>query len=373
MEQENAYQAIIRKAWNRARPTSALLELTYLCNHLCTFCNNPIDRFVMGQPRALPDREMTKEEFFGALRKLRELNVLYLTLSGGEPLVRQDFFEIAEEARRLGFAIRIFTNGYLITEEMARRIRDLHPVEMSVSIHGSDAATHDALTRIPGSFDRLVQGVRHLRSHGLNVMLKTPITKLNHRQLRGLKALANGLGCSMVFDPVITPRFDGDTSPLAMRAPEEFYREFYTEAYDDLRDGKPRAPKPLEDGYESCCGTGRSTLMVDPYGNIYPCSVWYRRAGDIKEIGDIAAFWDRSPVLKEVREISRRVKKEVLPMYEHGEFCSFCPALAERMTGDPLRVAPQAHTNALHAHRAWEARKHGPEEPGEGPDEPCSG
>ena len=374
MSDGNAYQEIVRKAWNRARPTSALLELTYLCNHLCTFCNNPIDRFVPGQPRALPEREMTKEQLFVALRKLRELNVLFLTLSGGEPLVRPDFFEIAEEARRLGFALRIFSNGYLIGEELARRIQALHPVEVSISIHGADAATHDALTRIPGSLDRLLAGVRHLRALGLNVMLKTPITRLNYRQLRQIRALAGELGCHMVFDPVITPRFDGDPSPLAMRAPEEFYREFYTESYDDLRGGKGQAPRPLDDGFESCCGTGRSTLMIDPYGNIYPCSVWYRKAGNILEIEDIQAFWDGSPVLAEVREISRRVKQELLPMYEHGEFCSYCPALAERMTGDPLKMAPQAHVNSRYAHEAWEARR-GKGKGGGAPEggEPCPG
>jgi len=374
MSEPNAYQAIIRKAWNSATPTSALLELTYLCNHLCTFCNNPIDRFVMGQPRPTDEREMTAAEFIDTLGKLHDLNVLFLTLSGGEPLVRPDFFEIGREARRLGFGVRVFTNGYLIDEEMARRLRDeISPIEMSISLHGAEAGTHDALTRIPGSFDRLVEGIRHLRRVGLNVQLKTVITKLNYAGVREIKALADDLDARIIFDPVVTPRFDGNVSPLAMRAPDSFYAEFYGEAYDDVRGGRPVAPREMDDGFTSCCGTGRNTMMIDPYGNIYPCSVWYRKAGNIKEIEDLAAFWGDSPVLREVRAISKRAKEEVLPMYEHAAFAAFCPAINEDMTGDPLKISPQHDVNARHAHAAWDRRRAGAEAAGTGPEGGGSG
>lgn len=355
---ENAYQAIIRKAWNSATPTSALLELTYLCNHLCTFCNNPIDRFVMGQPRPVDSTEMTTGEILDTLRKLKDLNVLFLTLSGGEPLVRPDFWDIAREARDLGFGVRVFTNGYLIDADLARRLHDeIHPIEMSISLHGADPETHDSLTRIPGSFEKLVAGVRELRAIGLNVLLKTVITKLNYRQVRDIKALADDLDARIVFDPVVTPRFDGNTAPLAMRAPESFYAEFYTEAYDDIRGGQPIPPRDMDDGFVSCCGTGRSTMMIDPYGNIYPCSVWYRKAGNVKEVDDLATFWRTSEVLEEVREISRKAKEDVLPMYEHGRFVSFCPAVNEDMTGDPLKVSPMHDLNAKYAHQAWDERR----------------
>src|SRR5882672_8881790 len=109
----NAYQEMVQSNWNRAVPMSALFELTFVCNHACSFCYN----CPTGQ------KEMTTQEVFDSLQKLADFNILYLTLTGGEPLVRKDFFEIAARARQLGFAIRIYTNAYLIDEAMAKKIK----------------------------------------------------------------------------------------------------------------------------------------------------------------------------------------------------------------------------------------------------------
>src|SRR5881409_208714 len=139
---------------------SALFELTFVCNHACSFCYN----CPTGQ------REMTTTEVFAALQKLADFNILYLTLTGGEPLVRRDFFDIARRARELGFALRIYTNAYLIDEPMAIRIKEIaNPVEMEISIHGAKSETHEKLTCVPGSFQRVVNAVRHLRAQGIKV------------------------------------------------------------------------------------------------------------------------------------------------------------------------------------------------------------
>src|SRR6266705_6828842 len=136
-----ALQEIIERNWSRAVPMSALFELTFVCNHACSFCyNSPT-----GQ------KEMTTQEVFEALQKLADFNILYLTLTGGEPLVRRDFFEIARKARDLGFALRIYSSAFLIDQAMAKRIRDVaNPIEMEISIHGAQAETHEKLTFVAG-------------------------------------------------------------------------------------------------------------------------------------------------------------------------------------------------------------------------------
>src|SRR5262245_29569849 len=156
--------------WNNAVPMSALFELTFVCNHACSFCYN----CPTGQ------REMNTAEVIDSLRKLAEFNVLYLTLSGGEPLVRRDFFEIAAAARAMGFAIRIYTNGYLIDEATARKIKEIaNPVEIEISLHGARPETHDRLTCVPGSHAKIVNAVRLLVGHGIKVNFKVPVTRDN--------------------------------------------------------------------------------------------------------------------------------------------------------------------------------------------------
>src|SRR6266852_3319761 len=181
----NALQKLVQRNWSRAVPMSALFELTFVCNHACSFCyNSPT-----GQ------KEMTTAEVISALKKLADFNILYLTLTGGEPLVRRDFFEIARTARELGFALRIYTNGYLIDEAMAKRIKEIaNPIEMEISIHGAKPETHEKLTCD------------------------------NQEEVLDMYRLAQSLGANIIFDPVITPRDDGDKDPLRLMASEDFLR-----------------------------------------------------------------------------------------------------------------------------------------------------
>src|SRR5512136_2587263 len=98
VNQPNPYQRLVEKAFADAIPLNAQFELTYRCNHLCTFCYNSPS----GQ------RELTTPQIFDSLRKIADFKVLYLTLTGGEPLCHKDFFKIAAEGRRLGMVLRIY-------------------------------------------------------------------------------------------------------------------------------------------------------------------------------------------------------------------------------------------------------------------------
>lgn len=327
----NAYTDLVARSWNKALPMTALWELTYACNHKCAFCYNCPER---GQ------RELTGEQIKQGLTKIADLGCIFLVLSGGEPLTRPDFFDIAFAAKRLGFALRVYTNAYLIDEVVARKFRDLVPFEIEVSFHGATPETMDKLTGVPGSFERVVQGIKNLRKYNLKVNMKCPITKWNQWEIREIKTLAESLGCHAEFDPVITPRDDGDTSPLALQADQEFLQKLWSPEYKDITNEE--TPVPRNDTLvEANCGTGRSTIAVDPYGNIYPCVQWRRSAGNIMDVEDLRALWTDSPVLNEVRRIALEIPKTTLKTCESGEFCSFCPGVAEVQTGDPRNIYPQ--------------------------------
>jgi len=325
------YANLIARSWNSAMPMTALWEITYACNHKCAFCYNCPER---GR------RELSKDQIIEGLHKIADLGCIFLVLSGGEPLTRPDFFDIAWAGKRLGFALRVYTNGYLVDEIVARKMRDLMPFEIEVSFHGSRAETFDKLTGVPGSFERVLQGIRNLRAQGLKVNMKCPITRWNQSELREIKALAESLGCHAEFDAVITPRDDGDTSPLALQADREFLEKLWSPEYADIT--HEEVPVPRNDTIvQANCGTGRSTVALDPYGNIYPCVQWRRSAGLITEVQDMRALWKESPVLNEVRRIALEIPKTTLKTCESGEFCSFCPGVAEVQTGDPRNIYPQ--------------------------------
>jgi radical SAM protein with 4Fe4S-binding SPASM domain len=354
----NPLETLQARNWDNAVPMSALFELTFVCNHACSFCYN----CPTGQ------KEMNTAEVLDALRKLAEFNVLYLTLTGGEPLVRRDFFEIAAAARELGFALRIYTNGYLIDEAMARRIKQVaNPVEMEISIHGGRPETHDRLTCVPGSFVKICNAVRHLRAQGIKVNLKCPVTRDNQEEVLEMERIADELDVRIQFDTVITPRDDGDKDPLRLMATEEFLERFWTEdVYRRAR--KEDVPLPRHDGPgEAVCGTARSSFAIDPYGNIYPCVQLRRKAGNIKELASLRDMWRTSPVLIQVRREAIEIAQETLKQAKNGDQCHFCMGVAEVQLGDPRAIYPQIARNAefrARAYAAWKERTGGSEDPG---------
>ncbi len=340
------YRRLVEKAFADAIPLSAQFELTFRCNHLCTFCYNaPEGR-----------REMTTPEIFETLRKVSEFGVLYLTMTGGEALCHKDFFKIAAEGRRLGMALRIYSNGYLLADKaMVKRVADLHPLEVEISIHGAKAETHDALTRIKGSFEKTMQGLRNLKEAGIKVQLKCPITKLNQSELFQIRDLADELGYFMTFDAVITPKDDGNLDPLALRPDDDFLQKYWGEWYLDLHHGKlpPRTNHCASDGVSANCGTGRSGFTIDPYGNILPCVAFRRPVANILEIESLQAIWGTSPVLTEVRDLAVEARDK-LNKLENGQYFQFCLGVAEKQVGDPLGIYPQADINAKAVKRSYE-------------------
>jgi MoaA/NifB/PqqE/SkfB family radical SAM enzyme len=345
-EQVSPYTRLVEKAFADAIPLTAQFELTFRCNHLCTFCYNSPD----GR------REMTTPQIFDALRKIADFGVLYLTLTGGEALCHKDFFKIAAEGRRLGMALRIYTNGYLLADPaMVRRVADLKPVEVEISVHGARPETHDALTRIKGSFAKTIQGIKNLRDAGIKVQLKCPITKLNQHELFAIRDLADGFGCHMTFDAVITPKDDGSLDPLALRPDDDFLTKYWGEWYLELHHGKlpPRQNHCAAPGAEANCGTGRSGFTIDPYGDILPCVAFRRSIANILEIESFHDIWGSSPVLNEVRDLAIDARTR-LNEHEDGKYFTFCLGVAEKQVGDPLGIYPQAALNAKSIRRSYE-------------------
>jgi len=340
---KSPYRRLFDRAESLRRPLQAHFEITYRCNHTCPYCYNAID------PR---HRELTTEECLRVVNMMADFGTLFLTLTGGEPLLRKDFFTIAEEAKRRHMAIRIYTNGFLIDEAMADRMKKLNPLEFGISLHGADPVTHDRETRVRGSLEKLLAGVRHLRQRRLKVILKCPITHWNQHQVKEMKALAVSLDCPMLFDPIITARDDGNRDPLRYAASEEFLRRWFSEEFQDCRPDKMPWRREL-DKEENNCKVGSGTYAIDPYGYIYPCVAWRRRLANVREIQSLGELWDTSKELEEVLEISRRIPKE-LQKHEAGAYAVFCPGAAEREIGSAVRLYPSSEIQARMRKAAYE-------------------
>jgi MoaA/NifB/PqqE/SkfB family radical SAM enzyme len=344
-QQPNPYERLLKKAFAEGIPLNCQIEITYRCNHLCTFCYNA--------PSGA--REMTTPQIFEVLRKVADFGVLYVTLTGGEALCHKDFFKIAREVRRLGMALRIYSNGYLMADKrVVRKIRALNPTEVEISVHGSRPETHDALTRIKGSFQKTLQAIDNLVEAGLKVHLKCPITRLNQAELFEVRDLGESRGLRVTFDAVITPKDDGDLDPLALRADDEFLERYWGEWFQELHRGQlPPRQNHCAGGGEANCGTGRAGFTIDPYGNLLPCVAFRRKIANMLEIDGLDQVWHDSPVLGEVRDLAVEARQK-LDKHPDGQYFTFCLGVAETQVGDPLALYPQAEINAKAVRRHYE-------------------
>jgi MoaA/NifB/PqqE/SkfB family radical SAM enzyme len=145
--------------------------------------------------------------------------VLAARNGGGEVLLREDFFEILGHARALLFNVRLKTNGTLLRERDAERLHDLGVEQVQVSIYSHRPEVHDGITRITGSLERSVQGIRLLKSQGLKVAVSDVLMRQNMHDYAGVQALAADLGAVFTMDPTVTPKMNGDRSVTDLRGP----------------------------------------------------------------------------------------------------------------------------------------------------------
>jgi radical SAM protein with 4Fe4S-binding SPASM domain len=283
------------KAEQRRTPLNMHVELTYRCNEQCVHCYCVVEH---GKEAEAAKRELTYEEHVRLLDELADMGSLYLTFSGGEVLVRRDFFDIVEHARRRNFTYRVYTNGIGLTEARAKRLAALDPLTVELSIFSADPAAHDAITRVPGSFTRMMAAVHRLKAEGVRVYLKTVVMKPNAAHLDGVRALARELDVfSHTFTCDVSPRIDGDIhGPSKFQLTEDELVEVYQHealkkyAEADVFNGTPREVA----NQRTTCGPAVNGGCVDPYGNVFPCIAFRVPMGNLRQ-KSFRDIWEGPP------------------------------------------------------------------------------
>ena len=308
------------KALKMNIPLSVHLDLTYRCNERCVHCY--LDHHDHG--------EMTTAEIKDLLDQMAAAGVFYLTISGGEIMMRRDFFEILEHARLRTFCIKLKTNGILIRKQEADRINALGVESVQISIYSHIPEVHDAITKLPGSLEQSIEAIRRLRAHGIRVVIANVLMARNVTDYTGVRALAAELGAQFTMDPTITPMMDGDRSVLDLNVDEAALREvFRNESLVGARIEEFCAPPqgPDADQLDMLpCSAGHTACYVSPYGDVYPCVQFPLPSGNVRST-KFVDIWRDSPQLNEVRSITLR-DMPTCSKCTHGGTCTRCPGLA---------------------------------------------
>ena len=331
------YQKLRSKAFKKNIMIHAMLELTNRCNTKCRHCY--IDQ-------SLNDGELTLDDYKKLIDELATFNVLYLTFSGGEILSRPDFFEIAEYARKKEFSLNLFTNGTLINESNIDRIAALCPERIEMSIYGGTAESHDYITKVPGSFDRMLHAITLLRERNIPVQLKATWMRVNWREKELIMKIVEDYDTSFRSGSMLIYCRDGDTKPTELLIPAEELQEMHREAFEKRpkeQQKLPAEPKivPEEQRKQTYpCGVAHTSINIDSRGNIYPCAALRIQLGNIKT-DRIADIWKDAPDLLKMRTVTLDHLDDCRECALWSR-CNRCAGLAHQETGSYTAKSPQA-------------------------------
>jgi heme b synthase len=345
-------------------------ESTVGCNLACVHCRR------LDVSRELSRLDLSTEQAAAMIRTLPETGRPILVFSGGEPLMRPDVFELAQVATSVNLPIALATNGTLINEDVARRVKEVGFRRVSISFDGPDAPTHDRF-RGQGAFDSSIAGFKLLRAQGLSMQINTTVAKHNHRKLDETYRLALDLGadalhifmlvpvgCGAELDPAIM--LDGEEYERALNwiydrslegkihlkatcAPH-YFRVMRQRAKTDGRPMPPSRPHHAQSGHSGHpghapdmsamtkgCLAGQSVCFVSHTGEVFPCGYLPVSSGNVKNT-PLPEIWRCSSVFADLRGADNLEGK--CGLCEFSKVCMGCRARAYSATHSYLAEEP---------------------------------
>ncbi len=316
-------QEMSDKAQRLGIPLAVQLDLTYRCNERCVHCY--LDHADHG--------EMNTAEIKELLEQMAEAGVFFLTLSGGEIMMRRDFFEIVEYARQLSFCVKLKTNAVMVRQREADRIQELALDSVQISVYSHRDEVHDAITKLPGSLQRTIAAVRLLVERGVKVVFANVLMRENFQDYPGVQALAAEVGAEFTIDPTITPMMDGDRSILDLNIERAQLQQVFRDASilgtsPEEFCVPPGGPPTADDAQNMLpCSAGHTFCYVSPYGDVYPCVQFPLPTGNVSS-SRFLDIWKHSPQMKEVRSITLSDLPVCSTCAHGGGSCTRCPGLA---------------------------------------------
>ena len=306
--------------------------------------------------------ELNTEECYRFLDDVKSFSDPIIILTGGEPMMRPDIYDIAKYGTKLGLRMVMAPCGLLVTEELAQKIKDSGIMRVSLSIDGLTAESHNAFRRVEGAFEGVMKAIENFKKVGMEFQVNTTITKHNVKDLPKLLEMVIGLG-AVAYHPVPArahgprqgPGGPGDPAcgirehaqvvlRNARQVPDPVQAHLRAPLLPHLppgREGEGRRPsRPRSHGLDAMtkgCMGGQSFAFVSHVGKVQICGFLEEEAGDIKK-EPFSKIWNTSQLFMEMRDLDHYHGK--CGICEYRRVCGGCRARAFAISGDYLAAEP---------------------------------
>jgi heme b synthase len=329
-------------------------ETTRNCNLACVHCRASAS---MGPHEG----ELGTDEALRLLDQIAEVAKPIIILTGGEPLLRSDIFDIARYGTELGLRMVMALNGTLVTEKVARQLVESGIQRISVSLDGSSAETHDRFRQVKGAFESTLRGIELIKNAGLEFQINTTITKTNLDQIPAIQDLAVKLGAVAHHIFLLVPTGRGKyildqaidaaeyertlnwfydqraSTPLQLKATcaPHYYRILRQRAKEEGISVNFQT-HGLDAVTRGCLG-GIGFCFISHQGIVQPCGYLDLNCGDVRQ-SSFADIWNQSDIFLELRNYDKLKGK--CGSCEYKRVCGGCRARAYEATGDFMREEP---------------------------------
>ncbi|WP_297212139.1 MULTISPECIES: radical SAM/SPASM domain-containing protein [Thermodesulfovibrio] len=341
----------------QSEPKWIAWEITRRCNLRCIHCRSSSENTVLEHP------DPTKEECLKIIDDITSYAKPVLVLTGGEPLLREDFFEIADYAGKKGLRVCLATNGTLVNEEICEKLKAVDIKMVSLSLDGPNERVHDDFRNQQGAFRGTINAIELFKKHGIPFLINSSFTKRNQEYIPQVYELAKSLGATAWYMFMIVPTGRAEEL-LNELIDKEDYENILNWHYDmekkekdilvrptcapqyyrivlerSKKDGEKFERRSLKfsTGGAKGCVAGQLICLINVDGDVMPCSYFPLPAGNIKK-QSFKEIWENSEIFKDLREFSRY--KGRCNNCEYINVCGGCRARAYCLKGDYLQEDP---------------------------------
>lgn len=293
------------------------IEIVNECNERCLHCYIPHES---------KTKVIDSSLFYRIVEEGRNLNIINVTLSGGEPLLHKDFILFLRRCRELDLSVNVLSNLTLLTDEILNEIVKNPLLCVQTSIYSMNPEVHDSITKTKGSFEKTKSSVLKLLELGIHVQISCPIMKQNKESFVDVINWGNDHNITVATDFVIFASYDHTNSNLVNRLSLEEVHEAFdsllTKDYADFLYDSSKEKYALN-GDDPICSICRYYLCVSAGGNVFPCVGWQtKKLGNLFE-NSIKEIWENSNEIKCLREIKRNSFPQCVSCEDRG-YCTVC-------------------------------------------------
>lgn len=322
------------------------IEIADACNERCIHCYIPNER---------KNNVIDSALFYRIIEEGRKMNIIHVTLSGGEPLLHKDILGFLKRCRKLELSVNILSNLTLLTDDIISEMKKNSLLSVQVSLYSMDAVVHDSITKLNGSFEKTKNGILRLCDEGIPVQISCPIIKQNKDSYIDVLHWGWAHNIAVATEPVIFAAYDHSGCNLENRLSIEEVDDVLTvqmqEGYAESICKTAKDKEKLTEN-DPICSVCRYSFCVMASGKVFPCAGWQNNViGDLNR-QTVQEVWETSDKIKELRQIKWSRFSQCVDCKDRG-YCTVCMMWNsnENSDGDPFRINEHRCNVAAITHR----------------------